>query len=374
MLAAAMRERMGTYAARDRKWVASGRVWPNGEFSVGYARVGEESTFEDEWGWTNRSRGLTPDELDERLAATLEYLEAVEGFYSMHAELAASGLTLSNVWNSHKPAPASKNGLKGMTGYGTKMLRSACYLLEDRLGHDDCVMVTLTVPTLGREARRKLALEWGRLTNRLVQWLSRELVKAGRTPAIVGCVEIQTGRLEKYRQGYLHLHLVCPAHANTGGTWAVDAKKLRAWWANSLERVIGCKLPNLPRIETALVEKSVEAYLGKYLSKGTGAELEQFIGDLGENAVPGQWWFMSAPMREAVRSGTKSGRNAGELLDALVNHLLSQGTGEGFEYVRHIDCMLDGKPVTVGWVGRLSRELADEVRAMLAVPEAECPF
>jgi len=343
----------------------TGKLWPNGEFSIGYTREGVEGDPRSEWEWTRPEKWLSPDELDARLEAMHELLESVREFYLLNAELAASGLTLSNVWNSHKPAPRTKNGLKGLTGEGSRMLRSACYLLEERLGNDDVVMITLTVPTLGRKARQAVAEQWGCLTNRLVQYLTRELLEQGRDPVIAGCVEIQTARLAKYSQAYLHLHLVCPAHSNRGRRWAIDASDLRAWWAKAIERVIGCELPNMPRIETAIVEKSVEAYLGKYLSKGTGEELIAFISDLGESAVPGQWWFMSAPMRNAVKSGIRLGRNAGAVLDAVVNHLLEQGDGQGFQYIRHIDCIFQDKPVTVGWVGRLTPEFAAELRALL---------
>jgi len=121
----------------------------------------------------------------------------------------------------------------------------------------------------------------------------------------------------------------------------------------------------LPRVETAIVEKSVEGYLGKYLSKGTGDDLDAFIGDLGSDCVPAQWWFASAPMKAAIKRGTATGRNCGALLDSLVNHLLEEGTGSGFEYIRHVDCDFNGLPVTVGYVGRLSPELRAEVFVML---------
>lgn len=357
------RERLGTYAQSVPQISAAGTIWPNGEFSLGYSRLGQETDSEHEASWTQPERAISGEEMDARLEAAREMAEAAATAWSMHAQAGILPLTLSNVWNSDRPPTPTKNGLKGLTGYGTKMLRSGCFLLEERLGTDDCVMITLTVPTIGRDARRRLAQRWGVLTNDLVRYLTRRLVSKGRPPAIVGCVEIQTGRLEKYRQGYLHLHLVCPAHSNTGGTWAIDASDLRTWWKSAIERIIGCELPILPRVETAIVEKSVEAYLGKYLSKGTGDELAAFIGDLGEEAVPGQWWFMSARMREAVKSGTAVGRNVGAILDAMVNHLLEVGTGEGFEYIRHIDCEMNGRRITVGYIGRLSPALRDELLA-----------
>lgn len=345
--------------------IPSGRIWPNGEFSLGYTRVGEELDQAKEWSWTGGERGLTPDELDERLEYMHSWLEYQGAVAACPAPMALHIFTLSSVPDSHNPTLCTAPGLKGMTGYGMKMVRSGCYLLEKRLGREDCVMITLTVPTLGRDSRVRLAREWGVVTNRLVQYLTRELVKSGRTPAIIGCVEVQTSRLEKYRQAYLHLHLVCPAHSNRGGVWAVDVGDLRTWWARCIERTIGSSLPHMPRVETAIVEKSVEGYLGKYLSKGGAGELAEFIGDLGEEAVPAQWWFASAPMKKAIKSGTASGQNAGALLDVVVNNLLEQGDGEGFEYIRHIDCIFNNKPVTVGYVGRLTPGLRADLLAFL---------
>jgi hypothetical protein len=360
-----MRADLGTYAQGQPSYAPTGRIWPNGEFSLGYSIVGQESEADSEWAWTRPERYLRPDELDQRLEAMHELLTEAESWWTQSAALVRSGLSLSIVWNSHKPTTARKNGLKGLTGYGAKMLRSGCFLLESKLGKEDCVMVTLTVPTVGRDARRAIAQNWGVLTNRLVQYLTRALVKAGRTPAIVGCVEIQSARLVRYGQGYLHLHLVMPAHSNTGGVWAIKASALRSWWKKAIERVIGCQLTSLPRIETAIVEKSVEAYLGKYLSKGSGEELEQFVGDLGEDSVPGQWWVCSGVMRDAIIAGTKVGRNAGALLDALINHVRPTGEFDGFEYIAQIDCEIHGKKYPVGWVGRLTPEMRLELQSML---------
>ncbi len=363
MLIDAIADKVGSYRAARPRMLPMGRLWPNGEFSLGYTVDGVATSEEEDRSFFKGDRFLSGKELDARLTCMEELLEEQSRFYSMSAQAGIVGLTLSNALNSHEKSPPIKYGLKGLTSHGSKMLRSACWLLEQRLGKDDVVMVTLTVPTLDREQRQKLARAWGTLTNRLVQKVSRDLVGAGRTPAIAGCVEVQTGRLKKYRQGYLHFHFVCPKFSNTGGTFAVQADDLRSWWKSAIERIVGCTLTSLPRIETAPVETSVEGYLGKYISKGGGEELVEFIGDLGVDSVPGQWWFMSAPMREAVKSGTKSGASMGALLDALVNHLLEQGTGEGFEYIRHIDCMFNELPVTVGWVGRLAPALGDELRA-----------
>lgn len=365
------REAMGTYqrSRKDARPVA--RIWPNGEFSLGYGVAGEEGDPRDEWSWTGGHGGLTEEELDVRLECLDGWLEAVAAVYSVSGRMATVYLTLSDTPNSHKSAPRPKYGLKGLTGKGRKMIRSGAYLLEQRLGKSDVVMITLTVPTLPRPERMAVARQWGHLTNRLVQYLSRELVRQGRDPVIVGCVEVQTGRLKKYSEGYLHLHLVCPAHGNKGRMWAIDAKELRAWWKSAIERVTKTTLTHLPRVETAIVEKSVEAYLAKYLSKGSDEGMDEFVEDLGEDCVPGQWWVCSAPMRDAINRNTLSGENCGVLLESLIEHLLEEGTGEGFEYIRHVERLADGKLKTCGWVGRLTPELRAEVAAMLDVGKCD---
>jgi hypothetical protein len=344
---------------------AVGKIWPNGEFSLGYVMETEETgPYEDGWlGKPGPQEVL--DEVDEVLCQ-LELLDAGDGGVdSVHGLPCAVPLTLSDASNSHETPPRAKYGLQGLSAKGRKMIRSGSFLLEQKLGRHDCVMITLTVPTLGREARIAVARSWGILTNRLVQYLSRTLLSQGRPPAIIGCVEIQTARLRKYSEGYLHLHLICPAHSNRGKSWAVSASDLRAYWAESLERVIKSTLPCLPRVETAVVEKSVEAYLSKYLSKGSGEELAAYIEDLGEECVPGQWWFCSARMREAINDNTLAGANVGALLETMVEHLLEVGTGEGFEYIRHVDRPVGGHLVTCGWVGRLAPEMRRELDTML---------
>ena len=360
-----IRQAVGGYSSSKRTMSPSGRLWPNGEFTLGYSFDGEESVEVEDWAWTGGAGGLSSDELDERLECLHGWLDCVNRVNEVDSALALQILTLSNGSIPHKTLDRAQKGLKGLSGYGTKMIRSGCYLLEERLGKEDCVMITLTVPTLDRTGRRRLAEQWGTVTNRLLQYLSRALGRSGRSPAIVGCVEIQTSRLAKFQQGYLHLHLVCPAHSNTGGQWAIDALDLRTWWGECLERFSGSSLPHSPRVETAIVKKSVEGYLGKYLSKGSGDDLAAFIEDLGEDAVPSQWWFATSAMKSAIKRGTATGRNCGALLDSMINHLLEQGTGEGFEYIRHVDCDLNGLPVTVGYVGRLSPGLREEMFAML---------
>jgi hypothetical protein len=248
---------------------------------------------------------------------------------------------------------------------GSKMLRSACFLMEEKFGKEDVTMATFTVPRLERAERILLARRWGVLTNDLVRRLKAYLVEAGRPQVIAGCVEIQSARLESRKEGYLHIHAVWPAHSNTGGLWAVRAEEIRTWWKLAIERIIGRELPCAPRIETAIVETSVEHYMGKYLSKGSDDCLGQFVADLGYESVPGQWWFASREMKQWVRENTLGGRNLGALLEAYIEHTVTKGTGDGFEWLRHVDLPLGGRLITVGYVGRLNGETKAEIDILM---------
>lgn len=361
----AIRSKVGTYSQSAPRLIPTARVWPNGEFTIGYMADGQESPELAEWTWTGGDKGLSPNELDVRLECLHGWLDGVAGLYSVSGKLAQLALTLSSAPNSHETTEPVKYGLNGLTGTGAKMLRSACYLLEEKFGKDDVTMATFTVPRLSRAERILVARSWGVLTNRLVQYLKLELIKAGRPPVVCGCVEIQSSRLESRKEGYLHLHVVWPSHSNRGRRWAVEAGAVRTWWKLALERIIGRELESAPRIETALVEKSIEAYMGKYLSKGSDDCLGQFVADLGYESVPGQWWFASAEMKHWVKENTLGGRNLGALLDAYIQHTVTLGTGEGFEWLRHVDLPLAGRLVTVGYVGRLTKATKAELDMLM---------
>jgi hypothetical protein len=347
------------------RFVPTGKVWPNGEFTLGYSRDGQLSPELEEWTWTGGSKGLSPSELDARLECLHGWLDAVAEVYSVSGRLAAALLTLSSASNSHEAKEPLKYGLNGLTNHGAKTLRSACFLLEEKFGKEDVCMATFTVPRLSQAERVAVARGWGVLTNRLVQYLKRELVEQGRPPLICGCAEIQSSRLESRSEGYLHLHVVWPAHSNNGRRWAVKAEDARAWWKSALERIIGRELPCLPRIETAIVEFGVEHYMGKYLSKGSDDCLGQFVADLGYESVPGQWWFASSEMKSWIKENTLGGRNLGALLEAYIEHTVTKGTGDGFEWLRHVDLTLSGRLVTVGYVGRLDRRTKGELDLLL---------
>jgi hypothetical protein len=362
-----IRRKVGSYSQSGRRIEPVAKVWPNGEFTLGYAGVGDEASPLEEWSWTGDGSPLAPGQGAALLAGMHELLDAVERAYSMSGRLAWRLLTLSNARNSEKEVEPTKYGLHGITGTGAKMLRSAAFIMERDYGCSDVALGTFTVPHLEKGERVKLAQKWGVLTNDLVRYLRHELQGQGRAPIIAGCTEIQSARLESRSEGYLHLHAIWPAHSNNGRRWAVDANEVRAWWKKAIERIIGRELGQTPRVETAAVKFSVEHYIGKYLSKGGDDLLGQFVADLGYESVPGQWWFMSSCLKNKIKAETLSGKNLGKVLESYIEHTVTTGTGAGFEWLRHVDFILDGRLVTVGYVGRLDRATRDELALFLRV-------
>lgn len=343
---ARLRQQFGGTMGRtpDKKFY--GRIWPNGNFSLGVGPVGQAAL-----------------EMDSADAPGLAR-------WGDHADLGAAvaALTSSNALNSHTPqTDRPQRGLKGITSLGQQMLRSGCYLLERDYGNSDLCFATLTVPSLPKGARFLLAQNWSELVRQLLQWVSRKLMQSGRPTKIAGCTEIQSRRLEASGEAYLHLHLVWPAHSNCAGrVWAVEWAEIRDWWERALVRFSCCELPHHPRVELAPVKKSAERYMGKYLSKGSGEALDQFVEDLGECSVPPAWWFMTADLRCQVKSETANGPNTGTILDAVIQNALGDGDLSIFEWVRPVMVTFTDRPVHIGWCGRLKADTRDDLLSLLA--------
>lgn len=343
---ARLRQSLGGTMGREPDKKFYGRIWPNGNFSLGVGPVGQEA---------------------------LELREEDEGVQARYGAAGSVGdavttLTLSNALNSHaEREPAAERGLKGITPLGQQMLRSACYVLERDYGKHDLCFATLTVPSLPKGARFLLAQNWPELIRQFLQWVSRKLAAAGRPTKVCGCSEIQSARLERSHEGYLHLHAIWPSHSNASARlWAVEWEELRDWWERALVRFSCCELPYHPRVQTTPIEKSAERYMGKYLSKGSGECLDGFIADLGECSVPPAWWFMTADLRHQVKSETAHGPNTGTLLDAVIQTALNDGDESIFEWIRPVMVTFTDVPIHIGWCGRLAASARDDLLSLLA--------
>lgn len=272
-----------------------GRIWPDGSASLAWPKERVEETDP-----------LSTDEL--RLPSP-----------AAPAANLVSSPDLSQCQEDKYNSPRSRRlpyGSKGMSGYGAKMVRSAGTLLQKKFGRKGVTMWTLTVPSLPAEARREVARQWGELERQLLQWLGRQLLKAGLPRQVVLISEIQVERLQRDDEAYLHFHVLMPARKLVGRGWAVSAYDLRRWWWSALNRVTHGQCTQQPRVNGELVRKSAAGYLAKYMSKGPG-DIEHMIKDVGGDAIPRRWWSITKSMLRWVKREILEGPNVGAVLDGL---------------------------------------------------------
>jgi hypothetical protein len=117
------------------------------------------------------------------------------------------------------------------------------------------------------------------------------------------------------------------------------------------------------------VTRGAAAYLAKYASKG-GDVIREFTEDVGEDATPRQWWNLTKDARTAVKAQTLQGRTVGELLDSILGYAWNTSPDEVFRYVYHVEMLVDGTPINVGWRGCFWEEVYLDTRGMLK--SAQC--
>ena len=260
---------------------------------------------------------------------------------------------LRNVSNSHTSCKwQPPRGLKGITGHGRKMVRSAGAIIKRRYPRHRVTFGTVTFPTMTRQQRRLLAQRWSELLREYQQWLTRRLLRAEQPPIVVSVSEIQPGRLQDSGQACLHLHSIWLNRPGKAGGWSIDPNDLRSWVSAWLKRNIDGFDGGHVNVDVRPVKASIAAYMSKYMSKG-GDELLEAVRDWGSDACPHTWYNLTAAIRNAVKDELLSGEFVGEFLSHLVDQVFIAGDMSPFHWLRQVELDLGGALVTVGWRGCL---------------------
>lgn len=270
-------------------------------------------------------------------------------------------LNLSVAPNSHKRA---KRGLKGITSFGKNMTKSVGALMERYYPHHRKTFATLTIPPLSSEKRALLASRWSELVRQLLQWLSRRLAAAAVPTVVCSVTEVQPKRLLASGEGYLHLHMLWLNLPGRAGNWAVDVEGLKAWAWNCVSRLVDEPDLGYLNVNVRPVKGSAARYMAKYMSKG-GAVLEDAIADWGTENCPSTWWNMTAQARRWVKCHVLSGEPVGALLETIVNYVFFTHDDSPVEFLRQTEIEFDGVFVTVGWRGRLSPPVGEDLTDMI---------
>lgn len=294
-----------------RKRQFCGKVFPSGDFSLGYdiANYSVEKRKSQEY---DRIHALQfHDLLDEDRNTWMQIPLDVAQAYCPSKVIGQEeklNLGLSTIRNQRNRP--SRYGAKGITADGKRKVKSAAVLLERLYGKRKLTFATFTLPPMDEIFRRYVHENWGYLVKRIMEDVKRKLARYRVCSDTVAVTEIQEKRYAKTGEIYLHLHCVWVG-GDGKGKYYVSANEARDILARVL-RNMGKKCQQemeghweayecncQASVDLQRVKKSVAAYLGKYLSKGTslrgGMDDEQRL-----RYFPRQWWHVSAPLRKAV--------------------------------------------------------------------------
>ncbi len=278
--------------------VVSGRVYPNGEFGVGFVPprgiTAEDCRYESDRRYAEENAEIIADiEIDD---------DSPEGYRYIRTKHLPSPPKLGI--GSELSQPRGKYGLNGITSYGRKIIRNAGYLIDvacegryNRLPQ----MGTLTVPSYSPDTMERICSNWSNIVKRFFQECKRQYRRHRYEFDYASVTEIQPQRLAARSEVGLHLHFLFVAIRLGKNKWVLSDTWVRRVWQRILETYLGsqdvCQLPNYRRDS---VRHSSAAYLAKYASKGCDLARE-VAQEYGEQFIPSQWWSVSSGLRRAIR-------------------------------------------------------------------------
>lgn len=308
----------------------SARIFPNGEFGVGFVPQrgisAKERKYDADRRYADQNAEIIADiEIDDTLP---------EGYKYTRRYVPATPPKLGIGAKSSQPRP--RYGLKGITGYGRKMLRNAGTLLDKACQgqyNRRMVMGTVTLPSYSSDTMKRIAENWGDIVRVFFQRLKRIYARYRYGFYYASCTEIQPARLETHREVGLHLHFLFISIRLGRGKWVVGDNDIRRIWRAVIENYLGKDDKSVnPNYRREMVNKSSAAYIAKYMSKG-GDQIREVMEEFGEEYLPKQWWSMDAGTRKAIQALTISSQGA------LAEKLLVVSRWGVTDYVRYIRCI-----------------------------------
>lgn len=305
-----------------------GAIYPNGEFTIGYDVASYAAEKRDSREY-ERIHALQSHELrDEEGKVCMRLPLDVAQVYcpsEVQGQEERLALGLSTLRNSRK---RGRYGLKGISGEAKRKIKSTAWLMEQRYGRRRLSFCTITIPPLSEGQRRWLHEHWNIFTNRIIEEIKRELKRNGSPTHVLAVTEIQSARFERYRELYLHLHLVWVGIGGRNRGYAVQAGWVRAKVSNCLKCILdeyedvgGCGvgedgINTNAAVDIQRVRKSVGAYLGKYLSKGSHIR-GGGLSESDKESFPRQWWYSTRTLKRWLASCMQAMPH--EEADAIVN-------------------------------------------------------
>lgn len=252
----------------------SGRLWPNGEFSIGYAPCG------------GMERLLSPRERADKGVPLI-------------------GSSIGPNSHKHDDLGVPKRGTKGLTAHGKRVLRNAAWRLQRLYGKHCLSFVTLTMPSVTYEESWYVSSNWAEICRIFYQKLGRRLEAAGLPSSYLGCTELQPERSEREGHPALHLHFVVVGRRSRREGWALTPGDFRSLWSSVLGDYFSGEKDWGACENVQQVKRDVSAYLSKYLSKGISMARPPRSDETGWS-LPTSWYNCSLELRRWVLDNVRS--------------------------------------------------------------------
>lgn len=316
----------------------SGRIWPNGEFGISRQREvpfsfkGQSHKESHQSHWDKSLIAV------HGIESVIEYKRLERGY----CYLGSSLLTKSRTRKAR--------GLKGISRFGSKMVRNAAKILEDENSRNKLTFLTLTLPGLSDVGLKVVAKNWSAIVKSFTERLKRHLIRSRLPGEILSVTEVQEKRLHRTGEAALHLHAIFRGTNSDRGGWAVTPALARMYWKDSVvkfvqEDVCWDSCENLQR-----VKKSAAGYLGKYMTKG----VRSAASEEGLAACPSAWWNCSQSLRLRVKKGIICNRHVISMLAEMCEANIS-GT---FVVIREVLIKIrEDFFYPAGWYGKISDEI-----------------
>ena len=262
---------------------------------------------------------------------------------------------------AHKPPrarPIRVRGVRPQTAYSKKMVRNCVYKLEKEHGKDNLAFATYTLPELPEFYLKHLLERWGEVTRQFKQTIERELTKAGLKPEVVYVNEIQMERSINSGYPMPHIHAVFQSRKDKYSPYAISTERNTIIWERIINNVLGDQIEHIPmpyasQIKT--IEKSAEAYVSKYMSKGFN--IVDKIDDCYRDLLPKSWWGATLSLRKWVDENTKvfTGETK-EFIKANYKRWLENVDKSPFKYLYVVEIEnTDGRMIPVCLVGKIRK-------------------
>lgn len=317
-----------------------GRIWPDGQFTLGYAASAGLERLESAKELANKSVPLIGLAIDSNSHSNRGHVDDGRGV------------------GRDSPEPA--RGQKGITTHQRRVISNAVQFLQRRHGRKRLSFVTLTLPDLTFEESWMVSSNWSTIVRVFFQRLGRWQSKLGITPHYASCTEMQPHRMERDGHPALHLHFVMVGKARGRKGWAFKPKFIRKLWRDTVQPYLYEEKDWSASENVQQVKRNAAAYLGKYISKGGAVASPPCPCGTGWS-LPSQWINVSSKLRRWVLNHVM---RSPEMFELLESALKCSDPSKIFHYWRAGTIPDLNTPGPHFYYGRIKGEFLTELQEM----------